>query len=317
MSTYTIGIDIGATNTDIGLVREDAKVMDIRRISTQQYDQTEPYLADISDCIHSMISDNQLNSIDGIGIGAPNANFFNGSIEENTVNLRIKERIPMCDMLNKRFHVPVVLDNDANAAAFGEHIYGGAKNMRDIIMLTLGTGVGSGIIINNQILHGSTGTAGELGHAIVSPNGRQCHCGRKGCLEAYACAQGICQTYEEELSSGRWDHQKIVHPEGKLTCQFIGESAQKGDPLCLKVYDITAYWISIALTNAVTFSAPEAIFLMGGPTQAGDALIKPLQHYFKKHLLHIYQGKVSVQLSQLNSNNAAILGSAALAKLRR
>lgn len=315
MSTYSIGIDIGATNTDIGLVRNDGTVMGHHILKTQEYEQTDAYIRDITHGIRQLMQDHAISAIDGIGIGAPNANFFNGCIEENTVNLRIKERIPLRALLTESFQVPIVVDNDANAAAYGEHIYGGAKEMRHFIMLTLGTGVGSGIVIDNQILHGHTGTAGELGHAIVNPMGRRCHCGRIGCIEAYACAQGICDNYIEEWEKG--EIKPLLEPEdvSTVTCQFIGESAVKGDPLAMKAYDTTAYWLGIALANAAAFSAPEAIFLMGGPTRAGEALMKPLRHYFEEHLLYIYKGKISVQLSLLNSNDAAILGAAALSKL--
>lgn len=316
MSSYSIGIDIGATNTDIGLVHDNGSIISRKGLATQQYEQVSKYVADISNSIRLLMQEGGISEISGIGIGAPNANFFSGCIEENTVNLRMKERIPLCSMLGEIFQVPVVIDNDANAAAFGEHIYGGAKEMENFIMLTLGTGVGSGIVVDNMLIHGQGGAAGELGHAIVQPNGRACHCGRLGCIEAYACAQGICQTYLEEKRKNQFLPTKEI-ADAELTCKFIGESALQGDPLALKAYEITAYWLGIALANAVTFSAPEAIFLMGGPTRASEALMKPLRKYFKENLLSIYQGKVSLALSKLDSNNAAVLGAAALSKIKK
>lgn len=199
---------------------------------------------------------------------------------------------------------------------YGEHIYGGAKEMQNFIMLTLGTGVGSGIVVDNMLIHGQGGAAGELGHAIVQPGGRPCKCGRLGCIEAYASAQGICNTYLEEK------HKHAVKPlkeiaDEEITCKFIGESAVEGDPLAQKAYEVTAYWLGIALANAVAYSAPETIFLMGGPTRAGEALMKPLRKYFNEHLLHIYHGKVALAFSQLDSNNVAVLGAAALSKIKK
>lgn len=313
MQTYAIGIDIGATNTDIGLVRSDGQVLSHVILSSQSYDQAEPYMADIADGIRKLMTDNAVESITGIGIGAPNGNYQTGSIEKDTANLRIKTQIPLGQVLTEQFGVPVKLDNDANAAALGEMVYGGAKGMKHFIMLTLGTGVGSGIVIDGRLLHGAHGAAGEIGHAIVEPNGRACSCGRKGCIETYASARGICQTYIEEAALAG----KPLSDEERanLTCKFVGESANNGDPIAIKTYQRTAYWVGLALANAAAFSEPEAIFLMGGPTRAGEALMAPLRQYFDQHLLFLYKDKINVQLSKLNGNDAAILGAAALSTL--
>lgn len=307
---YSIGIDIGATNTDLGLVRNDGTVLDRERLSTQQYDKAENYIADITSAIQQLLTRHDVTALDGIGIGAPNGNHLTGCIEANTANLRIKEQIPLGRALEEAFGTRVRLDNDANAAALGEMVYGGAKGMRNFIMLTLGTGVGSGIVIDGKLLHGTHGAAGELGHAIVSPNGRACSCGRKGCIEMYASARGICQNYIEALeASGR---NTTEEEREAVTCQFVGESANAGDPVARKAYDTTAYWLSIALANAAAFSEPEAIFLMGGPTRAGEALLSPLQKYFEENLLFLYKGKIKLQFSTLTGNDTAILGAAAL-----
>ena len=309
MNTYTIGIDIGGTNTDIGIVRDDGVIVSRNRIPTDRYDDAESYMEAIAALIQQLLSENNIVLLQGIGIGAPNGNPNTVSIEANTANLRIKTPIPLGDFLGARFGVPVQLDNDANAAAVGEMVYGGAKGMRHFIMLTLGTGVGSGIVVDGRLLHGAHGMAGELGHAIVVPGGRPCSCGRQGCVEMYASARGICQNYREALQK--------MHPEQpvpeELTCQFVGESALQGDPVAVEAYDTTARWLGLALANAAAFSEPEAIFLMGGPTRAGEALMRPLRRYFEENLLFLYKGKIKILLSQLAQNDVAILGAAALA----
>ena len=308
MSTYSIGIDIGGTNTDIGIVRDDGAIVRRENLPTDRYDTAETYMEAIAGQIQRMLDATHLTTVQGIGIGAPNGNHKTVRIEANTANLRIKTPIPLGDYLTERFGVPVRLDNDANAAAVGEMVYGGAKGMKHFIMLTLGTGVGSGIVVDGQLLHGSHGMAGELGHVIVTPDGRTCSCGRNGCLETYASARGICQNYREAL---RQVQPTANEPEG-LTCRFVGESALRGDPVAMEAYDTTARWLGLALANAVAFSEPEAIFLMGGPTRAGEALMQPLRKYFEDNLLFLYKGKVQVLLSQLPQNDAAILGAAAL-----
>ena len=310
MNTYSIGIDIGGTNTDIGLVNEQGQVIARNRIPTQQFTTTDNYISALDISIRQLMREFRTGPIGSIGIGAPNSNFYEGCIDENTANLPIKERIPLKELMESRFGVPVVVDNDANAAAYGELVYGGARGMRDIITITLGTGIGSGIIVDGKLVHGHTGTAGELGHSIVMPDGRMCGCGRKGCIETYASARGICQNYiEAAAQAGTSLSENALE---SLTCQQVGEATAQGDPIACKAYDTTAYWLGIALANAANFSAPEAIFLMGGPTRAGEALMRPLRKYFEQNLLYIYQGKISVRLSELNGNDVAILGAAAL-----
>ena len=309
---YSIGIDIGATNTDIGLVRNDGAIIGRANLPTQSFEKADLYIAAIIEKIRELLDSNDITALDGIGIGAPNGNYLTGCIEANTANLRIKERIPLGEVLGKAFHTNVKLDNDANAAALGEMVYGGAKGLQNFIMLTLGTGVGSGIVIDGKLLHGAHGAAGELGHAIVNPNGRLCSCGRKGCIEMYASARGICQNYREAVLTDGLPCSKSKEELESVTCQFVGESAVNGDKAALKAYDVTAYWLGVALANAVAFSEPEAVFLMGGPTRAGEALMAPLRKYFEESLLFLYKGKISLQLSQLKSNESAILGAAAL-----
>ncbi|MCR4680259.1 MAG: ROK family protein [Bacteroidales bacterium] len=314
MSNYSIGIDIGGTNTDLGLVREDGTVVGRERLATQEFTIVDKYLDAMVAAIRQLMTDYHVEHIQGIGIGAPNSNFYEGCIEAGTANLPIKERIPLKEMMEKRFNVPVVVDNDANASAYGELVYGGARGMRHSITITLGTGIGSGIVVDGKLVHGHTGNAGELGHSIIVPNGRPCSCGRSGCIETYASARGICQNYveaAEEMGAPLSDEQRK-----SLTCQQVGMAAAQGDPIACKAYDTTAYYLGMALANAVNFSAPQAIFLMGGPTRAGEALMRPLRRYFNENLLFLYKDKVSLELSKLNDNNAAILGAAALCYLQ-
>jgi glucokinase len=314
MNELAIGIDIGGTNTDIGLVNPDGKVLQRKGLKTQEYDDPKLYVRDMAEAIRALMSENGISEIAGVGIGAPNANFDSGCIGANTANLRMKQEIPMCDMLIDQLHVPVTLSNDADAAALGEHIYGGAKLMQHFVTITLGTGVGSGIFVDGHLIHGHGCMAGELGHAIVNPlSDRLCSCGRKGCLEMYASARGICQTYREEAAKGEIpDTFKGV----ELTCKDVGEMAVAGDPLAIKTYDTTAYWLAIGMANAASFCSPEAFFLMGGPTRAGEALLTPLRRYFAENLLYIYKDKISIRLSQLQANDAAVLGAAALIHLK-
>ena len=314
MNTYSIGIDIGGTNTDIGLVRDDGHCMAKKNFPTNKYFDASIYVSDICDQIKALMAENEVTAIDGIGIAAPAGNFYTGCIE-NATNLNFKGVIDLAAMFHGHLDVPVVVSNDANAAAYGELVYGGAKGMKHFVMFTLGTGVGSGIVVDGKLVHGKTGGAGELGHAILIPEGRPCGCGRKGCLETYTSATGIRRTALEMMEAiPDYDGAlRKVEPE-ELTSKMVGDAAKYGDSLALKVFEKTGYWLGIAMANAVAFSGPEAIFLMGGPVKAGDVLLKPTRESFKKHLCFVYDGSVEVRVSELPDNDAAILGAAALTK---
>lgn len=319
--SYAIGIDIGGTNTDMGLVREDGTIIARSNIPTNAYTELAPYIHDIMGCITKLMKDNNVEAIDGIGIGAPNGNFYTGCVD-NAPNLTIKGVLNFEEEMHKYMDVPVVLSNDANAAAFGEMVYGGAKGMEHFIMFTLGTGVGSGIVVDGKLVHGSTGGAGELGHNILIPEGRQCSCGRKGCLETYTSARGIVQTFcELRAANGPRETKEGWIPDSvkdsDVTSKMIGDAANAGDPIAIATYEKTGYLLGIAIANSVTFSAPQAIFLMGGPTKVGEPLMKPLRESFKKHLLNIYEGSCDIQMSQLKANEVAILGAAALIKMKK
>ena len=316
MNTYSIGIDIGGTNTDIGLVRDDGRCMAKKNLPTNKYYDASVYVSDICDKIKDLMGENELTAIDGIGIAAPAGNFYTGCIE-NATNLNFKGVIDLAALFHDHLDVPVVVSNDANAAAYGELIYGGAKGMKHFVMFTLGTGVGSGIVVDGKLVHGKTGGAGELGHAILIPEGRPCGCGRKGCLETYTSATGIRRTALEMMEAiPDYDGTlRKVDPK-ELTSKMVGDAAKYGDPLAIKVFEKTGYWLGIALANAVAFSGPEAIFLMGGPVKAGEVLLKPTRESFKKHLCFVYDGSVDIRVSELPDNDAAILGAAALTKAK-
>ncbi len=316
MNTYSIGIDIGGTNTDIGLVRDDGRCMAKKNLPTNKYYDASVYVSDICDKIKDLMGENEVTAIDGIGIAAPAGNFYTGCIE-NATNLNFKGVIDLAALFHDHLDVPVVVSNDANAAAYGELVYGGAKGMKHFVMFTLGTGVGSGIVVDGKLVHGKTGGAGELGHAILIPEGRPCGCGRKGCLETYTSATGIRRTALEMMEANP-DYDgalRKVDPK-ELTSKTVGDAAKYGDPLAIKVFEKTGYWLGIALANAVAFSGPEAIFLMGGPVKAGEVLLNPTRESFKKHLCFVYDGSVDIHVSELPDNDAAILGAAALTKAK-
>lgn len=302
---YAIGIDIGGTNTDIGLVNEKGQCVARKNLPTAQYKEVEKYVDDIADVIRHLLSENDVNDIAGIGIGAPNGNYYTGTIDF-APNLPFKGRIFLKDMIQQRLNTKVVLSNDANAAAYGEKIYGGAKEMDDFILITLGTGVGSGIFVNGQMVYGHDGFAGELGHATLIVGGRPCTCGRSGCLEEYASARGIVQTYNELCAENG------KHPIPDVTCKDLTAAADNGDEMAIGTWKKTAELLGIALSNAVTFSSPEAIFLMGGPVRAGKWLLEPLKVAFEANMLNIFKGKVKILTSELPQNDVAILGASAL-----
>ena len=313
-NSYSIGIDIGGTNTDIGLVRNDGCVVDRKTLPTWKYYAADLYVADISDKIKELMADMHVDAIEGIGIAAPMGNYYTGCID-NATNLNFRGTTDLNALLHSHIDVPVVVSNDANAAAYGELIYGGAKGMKSFITFTLGTGVGSGIVMDGKLVHGKTGNAGELGHAILIPGGRLCGCGRKGCLETYTSAKGIRYT-ALELMEQRPEYCGMLRdvPVDDLRSKHVGDAANAGDQLSLDVFEMTGNWLGIAMANAVAFSSPEAIFLMGGPVHAGEVLLKPLRESFKKHLCFVYDNSVEIRVSELPDNDAAILGAAALIK---
>ena len=262
------------------------------------------------------MAEQHVDAIDGIGIAAPMGNYYTGCID-NATNLNFKGVTDLNALVHKYMDVPVTVSNDANAAAYGELVYGGAKGMKNFITFTLGTGVGSGIVIDGKLLHGKTGNAGELGHVIMIPGGRQCGCGRKGCLETYVSATGIRRTAIEILEQNPdYDGPLSKIPKEELTSKDVGDAANAGDPLAIKIFDLVGEGLGVAMANAVAFSSPEAIFLMGGPVKAGEVLMRPVRESFKKHLCFVYDNSVEVRVSELSGNDVAILGAAALTKAK-
>lgn len=311
-AAHSIGIDIGGTNTDIALVDKKGNCLSFRNLKTKDYYDAEKFASDIVEAVRSLIQENNVAEITGIGIGAPCVNNIKGVID-NASNLNMKGEIHLKQLIQKRMNVPVELSNDANAAAYGEMIYGGAQNMRNFIMFTIGTGIGSGIIIDGKMLYGADGFAGELGHAILFPEGRQCPCGRKGCLEQYVSIRGIIQTCRELFP--KYPQNLLTQlPEKELDCKLIADEAHKGNPLAVETFNLTGYWLGIALANAVTFSSPEAIFVMGGPAQAGSVLFEPLRKSFQKHKLFVYKNEIPILESALDKSHVAILGAASLTR---
>jgi len=247
----------------------------------------------------------------GIGIGAPDANYHRGTIE-HAPNLAWKGIIPLADLIKKKINVPVVVTNDANAAAMGEMIFGGAKKMKDFIVLTLGTGLGSGIVIDGEMVYGHTGFAGELGHMIVVPGGRECGCGRKGCLETYASATGLVRTVQHLLSEMRDESLLRDIPPSKLTSKKIAEAAAKKDPIAVRAMNETAEILGFGIINSIVFSSPEAIFLFGGLAQAGEMLFAPVRKYLEKNNYVLMKGTVKILPSGISESKGAVMGSAAL-----
>lgn len=307
-----IGVDIGGTNTVFGIVTESGEVLRENNISSRGYKDVTFFIKELSDNIKDLLNKHETEiELKGIGIGAPNGNFYTGSIDF-APNLEWNGVIPLAKSVKEYFNVPILVTNDANAGALGEMLYGGAKNMKDFIFITLGTGLGSGIVSNGKLIYGHDGFAGEIGHTIAVRNGRDCGCGRKGCLETYASATGIVRTAKEIIKkSGKESLLKTIDPD-ELSSKLIYEKAKSGDELSKEVFDITAEILGRTLADSVAYTSPEAIFLFGGLAKAENLILKPVKDYMEKNLLNIYKNKVRILPSELKNGQAAILGSAAL-----
>ena len=313
MKKAAIGIDIGGTNTVIGIVDQNGSVLNRSIIPTETDSDYTIYMEKLCSAITS-INDQSGNNLDitGIGIGAPNGNYYNGTIEF-APNLNFKGVARITEYLQKKFDFDIiVLTNDANAAAMGEMIYGGAKGMHNFIMITLGTGVGSGIVVNGEVVYGHDGFAGEIGHTIVDPNGRNCGCGRNGCLETYASAPGIKRTVFELLAEMNVPSKLREVSFNKLSAKMIDQAAREGDKIALEAFEYTGDVLGLKLADAIAHTSPEAIFLFGGLAQAGDLIFNPVKKYMEEYLLNIYKDKVRLLPSELPPGDAAILGASAL-----
>lgn len=310
---YVVGVDIGGTNTVFGIVDTRGNMIRTGSIKSTNHLEVEDYIKELADAIRKLVDqEGGLEMIHGIGVGAPNGNYFTGSIDF-APNLLWKGRIPLAHLLSEALDgIPVALTNDANAAAIGEMTYGAARGMKDFIEITLGTGVGSGIVVGGKLVYGHDGFAGEVGHTIVRRNGRMCGCGRQGCLETYTSATGVARTAREYLEIREDDSLLRQIPLDEITSKDVYDAAVKGDKLALEIFESTGAILGEALADAVAYTSPEAIILFGGLTKAGDLIIAPTKRHMEMNLLNIYKNKVKILVSELKESDAAVLGASAM-----
>ncbi|MET0394726.1 MAG: ROK family protein [Chitinophagaceae bacterium] len=313
LHALAIGIDIGGTGTKFGIVDRDGNVLFSGGISTKKHTEVGTFIDELHTALSVLIDKaGGIGRMKGIGVGAPNGNFYTGTVEY-APNLPWKGIIPLARLIESKFGLPVTLTNDANAAAIGEMKYGAAKGMKDFIMITLGTGVGSGIVANGQLIYGHDGFAGELGHTIIIPDGRlHPGTGKRGSLESYASATGVRYTALELLKTTDEESSLRAIPEAELDSKKVYEAAIHGDGLARHVYEFTGRILGLALANAVMFSSPQAIVLFGGLTKAGDLILKPTREHMEANLIQVFQNKVKLLISHLRESDAAILGASAL-----
>lgn len=308
-----IGIDIGGTTTCFGFVDRHGGLLCEATIDTEPGQPADVLVSRLCVGIEKLRAALPPEyRLSGIGIGAPNANYHRGTVE-NPVNLNWGASVNLVELFRQRYDLPAAITNDANAAAIGELLFGGARGMRHAIVITLGTGLGSGIIVNGELLYGADGFAGELGHTTVDPEGRECACGKRGCLETYVSATGLCRSVSELLGE-RLDPSPLreVCPS-KLTSKLVYEAARGGDSIALAAFDRSARLLGMKLADAVAHTSPEAIFLSGGLAAAGDLLLTPARRYLEEFLFTPYRGRVKLLRSELPESSGAILGAAALA----
>jgi len=310
-----VGIDVGGQTSKLGVVDARGTVLAQTVIRTDTYSEVEPYIAELAEAVKKVIKEADAEGkVRGIGVGAPNGNYYTGTIE-NAPNLPWGHSgvVEFAKLLSEAMDgLPVALTNDANAAAVGEMTYGAARGMKNFIMITLGTGVGSGIVINGEVVYGHDGFAGELGHtAAVRNNGRQCNCGKTGCLEAYASAMGVARTAREWLELT--DEPSVLRNLDSIASKDVYDAAKDGDKLALKIFDFTGKILGRSFADFIAFSAPEAIVLFGGLARAKEFLLAPMEEAMNANLLPLWKGKVKIVFSQLKESDAAILGASALA----
>ena len=310
---YVVGIDIGGTNTVFGIVDARGTIIDNGSIKTGKHSKIEDYVNELHENLFQLLEKNDaVGKIAGIGVGAPNGNYFNGTIEF-APNLPWRGVLPLADMLTEKFGIPVALTNDANAAAIGEMTYGAARGLKDFIMITLGTGVGSGVVVNGQLVYGHDGFAGELGHVIVKPvNGRACGCGRTGCLETYASATGVARTAREFLEIRKDNSLLRQIPIQDITSKDVYDAAIAGDQIAKDIFEYTGNILGEAFANFTAFTSPKAIVLFGGLAKSGDLIMNPIKESMERNMLNIYKNKVTLLFSELKESDAAVLGASAL-----
>ena len=312
---FVVGVDVGGQTSKIGVVDARGDVLVQSVIRTDGHSDAADFVADLAAAIKELVvKANKVGEIRGIGVGAPNGNYYTGEIAfAPNLEWAANEAVPFSRMLSEALGgIPVSLTNDANAAAVGEMTYGAAKGMKDFIMITLGTGVGSGIVINGQVVYGHDGFAGELGHTCaVRNNGRQCNCGKTGCLEAYCSAIGVARTAREWLDMT--DEPSLLREVEKITSKDVYEAAKEGDALALRVFNFTGAMLGRSLADFIEFSAPEAIVLFGGLARSKEFIYEPTYKAMNENVLPLWKGKVDLLFSQLKESDAAILGASALA----
>lgn len=311
---YVLGIDIGGTNSVFGIVDARGQVVASDSIKTLKHNNFDDYVKELHDGVMRLLETNDaVDKIHGIGIGAPNANYYTGELL-NAVNLPWGNKVQIAEKVSRAFGgIPVAVTNDANAAAIGEMTYGVARGMRDFIMITLGTGVGSGIVVNGQLLYGHDGFAGELGHVIMKRNnGRMCGCGRTGCLETYCSATGVARTAREflEIRTEPSLLRNLVVED--ITSKDVYDAAIAGDKLAKEIFDFTGRILGEAFADMITFSSPQAIILFGGLAKSGDLLLKPIRESLDKNIMQCFKGKTQILVSELKESDAAVLGASAL-----
>ncbi len=312
MKPYVMGIDVGGTNTVFGIVDARGNVIASSSIKTGKHVKFEDYLDELYHEAVKLIKDNDAEGkIQGIGIGAPNANYYTGEIN-NAANLPWKD-VKLAQLVSEKFGIPVAVTNDANAAALGEMTYGAARGLKNFIMITLGTGVGSGIVINGQVVYGHDGLAGELGHVIMKRNnGRLCGCGRTGCLETYCSATGVARSAREFLEARSEPSVLRNLPIEEITSKDVYDAAVAGDKLALDIFAYTGNILGEAFADMMVFSSPSAFILFGGLAKSGEILLKPLRESMDRNMMSIFKGKAKIILSELKEADAAVLGASAL-----
>ena len=315
LKPYVIGLDLGGTNSVFGIVDSRGDIKATTAIKTQAYDNVEDYVNACVDALHIIIDQvGGIEKIKAMGIGAPNANYYKGTIEHAPNLVWGKGVVPLADMLSQSLGIPVAMTNDANAAAIGEMAYGVARGMKNFIVITLGTGVGSGIVVNGELVYGSDGFAGELGHVTMvrGEDGRQCGCGRKGCLEAYCSATGVARTAREILAkTSEPSLLRDIKPE-ELTSLDVSIAAGKGDKIANEIFEFTGKMLGEACADFTAFSSPEAFIFFGGLVKAGDLIMEPIKKAYDAHVLNIFKGKAQFLVSGLEGASAAVLGASAI-----
>ncbi len=311
MKNVVVGIDIGGTNTVFGLVTEDGDIIARDAIKTGDYDEFESFVEAVSNVVETFQSDFSECKIITVGIGAPDANYYTGNIE-HAANLKWTGIVPLASSFERRLKLPVVITNDANAATLGEKLFGGAKESEHFAMITLGTGLGSGFVIDNKLLYGRGSLAGEVGHQVLVPDGRKCGCGRRGCSETYVSATGMVRTAIDVMSDWMDDSLLRDYTVRELSSKKVFNAAKSGDSLAIEVFRRTIEDLAQVLVDTMLFSNPDTIFLFGGLANAGDFLLSPLKEAFERRSLTAFRGSCEIKISELPEADAAILGSAAL-----